>query len=204
MKDFSIGILDKLLDEFGGQLQHLGLSEVDQKMVEQSRQAYIARHRLELQEKELDAGIILSESDTSQEEIWARRVGGPLDENGREVIQKKLASIRRKACRQAKKVAEMRFLKRRRDKRVGAIIRQCPGIGQEIESFVRSCGAGAWRRTGALTFDGNRKLRYKGLASVIQKRAREGFNVRYNPDHHWSSVLYAALDNCSTWMGVTS
>jgi hypothetical protein len=32
------------------------------------------------------------------------------------------------------------------------------------------------------------------LAKVVSKRARKGFNVRYNPDQHWSSSLYAGLD----------
>ena len=36
--------------------------------------------------------------------------------------------------------------------------------------------------------------RYKGVAKVIQKRARKGFNVKYNPDAHWSNALYSSLD----------
>ena len=36
--------------------------------------------------------------------------------------------------------------------------------------------------------------RYHGLANVVSKRARKGFTIRYNPDTHWSSALYAALD----------
>ena len=136
-----------------------------------------------------------------------------------------------------KRLAESRFLKRRRNKKVGKIISECPGIGKEIEDFVQDCGAGgggAWRRTGILTFDGNRKIKkatfqrikehleekfnrcisygtvvqlccarnkrrrsaawYRGLAKVVSKRARKGFSVRYNPDKHWSSLLYAGLD----------
>lgn len=136
-----------------------------------------------------------------------------------------------------KRLAEKRLMKRRRSKRVGTVLSECPGIGAEIEDFVKQCGAGAdaWRRTGTLTFDGNRKVqkkatfrriqqhledkyhrsisygtvvqlccarnkrrrsaaRYHGLANVVSKRARKGFTVRYNPDTHWSSALYAALD----------
>ena len=102
---------------------------------------------------------------------------------------------------------------------------------------MKSAGVGAdsWRRTGILTFDGNRKVekkatfsrinqhlervfqrkfgygtvvqlcvarnrrrlsakRYKGLAKVTCRRARKGFTIRYNPDKHWSSALYRALD----------
>ena len=106
--------------------------------------------RLQDHRLEREVGIILSESGTSEEDIWSQGVNNPLDTNGKKLIQKRVLAIRRKACRQAKKkLAEKRLLKRRRSKKVGAVIRDCPGIGQEIESFVRQCGAGAdmWRRT---------------------------------------------------------
>ena len=34
-------------------------------------------------------------------------------------------------------------MKRRRSKRVGTILSECPGIGAEIEDFVKQCGAEA-------------------------------------------------------------
>ncbi|CAH3156626.1 unnamed protein product [Porites evermanni] len=90
---------------------------------------------------------------------------------------------------------------------------ECPDIGSTIENYVKSVGVGAdsWRRTGILTFDGNRKFgygtvvqlcvarnmsasRYKGLAKVTCRQARKGFTIRYNPDKHWSSALFRALD----------
>ena len=117
------------------------------------------------------------------------------------------------------------------------IVKDYPEIGMEIEKFVKDCGVGAdaWRRTGILTFDGNRKLqkkatfkrikehleqvyqrtfaygtvvqlcvarnkrrksaeRYQGLANVTQRRARKGFNTKFNPDYHCSNAFYAALD----------
>ena len=40
----------------------------------------------------------------------------------------------------------------------------------------------------------NSAARYKGLAQVVQRRARKGFTLKYNPDAHWSSALYAGLD----------
>ena len=97
-------------------------------------------------------------------------------------------------------------------------------------------GADAWRRTGAITFDGNRKLgptatyrriqaylkakyqttcisygtvvqlctvrnkrklsakRYRGKAKVTWRRSRKGFNMKYNPDMHWSCSFYKGLD----------
>ena len=35
--------------------------------------------------------------------------------------------------------------------------------------------------------------RYKGLAQVTTRRARKGFQLRYNPDFHWSCALYRGL-----------
>ena len=42
------------------------------------------------------------------------------------------------------------------------VLKECPNIGKEIETFVseRNVGADAWR-TGVLTFDGNRKVKEK-------------------------------------------
>ena len=35
--------------------------------------------------------------------------------------------------------------------------------------------------------------RYRGLAEVTSRRARKGFQLRYNPDCHWSAALYRNL-----------
>lgn len=37
-------------------------------------------------------------------------------------------------------------------------------------------------------------MRYKGVAQVISRRARKGFQLRYNPDFHWSCALYSGLN----------
>lgn len=130
------------------------------------------------------------------------------------------------------------MLKRKVPKRVSSILKEFPNVGGDIEEYVRSrrCGADAWRRTGVVTFDGNRKRgpkasyrriqehlkekyqtkklsygtvvqlctirnkrklsakRYKGVAKVTCRRSRKGFNVKYNPDAHWSCAFYKALD----------
>ena len=36
--------------------------------------------------------------------------------------------------------------------------------------------------------------RYKGVAKVTTRRARKGFQLRYNPDFHWSNAFYRGLD----------
>ena len=119
--------------------------------------------------------------------------------------------------------------------RVLCFLSEVPGIGKEIENFVKECGPGAdaWRHTGVITFDGNGKVkkkptlkrvkehleekfrlkisygmvvqlcvarhkrrksaaRYKGFAKVQQKRAHKGFNMKFNPDKHWSAAFYGA------------
>ena len=36
--------------------------------------------------------------------------------------------------------------------------------------------------------------RYKGVAHVTCRRARKGFQLKYNPDSHWSNALYKGLN----------
>ena len=36
--------------------------------------------------------------------------------------------------------------------------------------------------------------RYKGVANVTCRRARKGFQLRYNPDNHWSAAFYQILN----------
>lgn len=99
-------------------------------------------------------------------------------------------AIRRKACRQAKKkLAEKILLKR--SKKVGAVIRECPGIGQEIESFVRQCSAGAdmWRRTGTSTFDGNSKLEKKPTFKLV----KEHLETKYNQQISYGTVVQLCI-----------
>ena len=231
--------LNQLLLDFSGQLHLVGFSDEEEQIIEQSRQAFLSNERLMENTRENNADVeVRSDSESSEAEIWAMGVESPIDERGKLLIKKRRAAIRRNSVREIKKrLAEKRLLKRRRSKKVGKIISECPGVGEAIEDFVKQCGAGAdaWRRTGALTFDGNRKVkkkatfrrikehleekygrsisygsvvqlccarnkrrrsaaRYHGLANVVSKRARKGFNIRYNPDQHWSSSLYSALD----------
>lgn len=35
---------------------------------------------------------------------------------------------------------------------------------------------------------------YKGVAKVTTRRARKGFELKYNPDRHWSGALYKSLN----------
>ncbi len=226
-------ILDRSLEEFLEELPSLGITEHNYNLIQQSRQVYHNRNLLLEKQDEINDGMIVSDEEFDNPEDFLQ-VRKPLDDAGKNLIFKKRAAIRRKAKRDIKKkIAERRFLMRRRSKRVGKILRECPDVGKTIEEFVEKCGVGAdaWRRTGIYTFDGNRRLekkvtfkriqehlqstykrsfsygtvmqlcvarnkrrksamRYKGLARVVQRRARKGFAVKYNPDVHWSAALY--------------
>ena len=37
--------------------------------------------------------------------------------------------------------------------------------------------------------------RYQGLAKVTTRRAWKGFNLKYNPDSHWSAALYKGFND---------
>ena len=165
------------------------------------------------------------------------KAGSAKSEHAQEIIKKKIATIQRqKRRRRAKLIAERHFLGRT-SKRLSTIIQKHPNIGKTIEMFVQDCyvGADQWRRTGVLTFDGNRPIkkkctygrikqylesvywrkfaygtvvqlcvcrnrrrlsahRYHGIAHVTSRRACKGFMLRYNPDSHWSSAMYCALN----------
>lgn len=53
-------------------------------------------------------------------------------------------------------------------------------------TFVELCVARNKRRRSA--------KRYHSVAKVTTRRARKGFNLRYNPDSHWSSAFYKGLN----------
>ena len=54
-------------------------------------------------------------------------------------------------------------------------MRDFPEIGKTIEEFVKSSGVGAdaWRHTGILTFDGNRKLQKKATVKQIKEHLEQ-------------------------------
>ena len=51
---------------------------------------------------------------------------------------------------------------------------------------VRLCVAGNKRRKSS--------QRYKAIAQITTRRARKGFQLRYNPDFHWCNAFYCGLN----------
>jgi hypothetical protein len=163
-------LISTVLDDLGHQLEsgNVELCENDRKIAEQSRQAFLLMN--EAYDDMSDNDSIVSDTDDSENEMWRRGIDDVLSVNGKAMIKKRREAI--KGVRDAKRrIMEERFLKRRKSKKVSRILNQCPDIGKEIEQFVQDSGAGAdaWRRTGVLTFDGNRKLKKKPTFKHIQQ-----------------------------------
>ncbi|CAB3982277.1 Hypothetical predicted protein [Paramuricea clavata] len=211
MKELHETAFQDSISDFYHKLPFLGMSNSDMQIVQQSHQVYILNKSMEERDHAIQSGNIVSESDESSSDNDIRKIQSPFDVPGQFLITKRRDALHIKATRDVKrKIAEQRFLKRRKS-------------------------ADAWRQTGLITFDGNKKLekkatfkrvtehleekyqrsisygtvvqlciarnkrrrsalRYRGGQKVIQKRARKGFNIKYNPDSHWSNALYSCLD----------
>ena len=79
--------LQQLLLDFGGQISFLGLSIEEERVIEQSRQAYLLSQRLQVIRNEETGDEIVSESDSSEGEILQRE--DLLGERGRAILKKK-------------------------------------------------------------------------------------------------------------------
>ncbi|CAH3186929.1 unnamed protein product [Porites lobata] len=171
LSNISDEALHQLLLDFGGQIAFLGLSVEEERVIEQSRQAYLLSQRLQSIRGEDTGEEIVSESNVSEGEML--QVEDLLGERGRAILNKKRSAVRRKGIREVKRVSQ--------------VLRDSPGIGQAIEDFVKACGAGAdaWRRTGALTFDGNRKIKQKATF----KKIKEHLEQKYNRSISYGSVV---------------
>ena len=233
--------LTNILANVSSKLPALGLSRKQQHLIEQSQEVFKQMEEVNEEEDKIDDGLILSDEDDSfsQELVNWNEIKDPLSGKAKEIVIKRIKFMRRKHKRDLKKkIAEERILRRKRSKNVGKILKEHPNIGKHIEQFVEQSGVGAdaWRRTGVLTFDGNRKVEkkvtfrciknhleekygkkfshgsivqlcvarnkrrinaknYKGVAKVTCRRSRKGFDLKFNPDSHWSAALYRGL-NC--------
>ena len=162
-KNLPMSSVESMLNDFEERLSNFNLKEYDMYVMKQSRQVHSLKKRLNEKEGDVDDGIILSESDC--EDPYELSIVKDLDD------KQEGDFIKRKADRDIKKkIAERRFLQRRRSKKVRRSEDECPDIGATIEEFVkkRGVGADAWRRTGVLTFDRNRSPAKKVTFLTIQ------------------------------------
>lgn len=180
MKDYSKEAIDQLLLDFSGQLHLFNLDEREELIIEQSRQAFLLARRLDENNSDADDEAVPSEAE-EMEVDWGN-IHDLLQKEAQSAIIQKIRNLRLGAKRKAaKKIAEERFLRRRRGKNVSKILKECPDIGQTIENYVKSAGAGAdsWRRTGVLTFDGNRKVQKKPTFSRIKEHLEMVYNRKF-------------------------
>lgn len=101
--------LQQLLLDFKGQLSFLGLSIDEERVIQQSRQAYLLSERLRMTQNQNRTGEeILSESDSSESDILPEK--DIIGQRGRELFEKKHSALNRKGIREAKRrTAERRF-----------------------------------------------------------------------------------------------
>ena len=157
-------------------------TEGEKSLLQQSYRGLIASHSIEdTRIANMINGDIVTDSESDDPEALVGGSNGStvLSEKAKLAIVKRRAAIKRQAQRyKAKLLAEKCFLSRKVAKTVRGILRQCPNIGKEIETFIieRNVGADSWRRTGVLTFDGNRKIKEK----VTYERIRQHLQQVYN------------------------
>ena len=135
-KDFS-----ELFTEFLSQLPNLSFSEHEQSLICQSREAFDMAEIDAYEKKRLARAVnneIVTDSESDNPDDYVGISDGHLDEKTRNLIEKKRKAIQRRAKRTLiKTLAEKRFLSRKVSKRVSTILRDCPDIGEQIESFVK-------------------------------------------------------------------
>ena len=183
MKDTPDDAFNTVIGKFGEKFSSFHLTEHEQMIVEQSRQAYLITNKVIERESAAEESMIVSSEDSETELVVTRGLpDSPMNEQLLPLLRKRRAAIKRKAVRKAKaKIAAQRFLKKRRGKRVSKIVSGCKDIGKAIEEYVRECGVGAdaWRRTGVLTFDGNRtvkrKATFKGDKAFLGNKYQRNF-----------------------------
>lgn len=225
--------LNQGLHDFLNFLPSSGLCDEEQKLVEQSYQAFLITDS----RRAAGESCIVTDSESDDPENWVD-VGEGLTEKMKSLVMNEKKKQKKRDRRMfLKLMAEKSLLKRKVPKRASKLLKQFPNLGKDIEDFVHEnrIGADAWRRTGVATFDGNvkngprvtyRKIkehleskyhrkfsygavvqlsvvrnkrrkssrRYWGAAQITCRRARKGFNIKLNPDAHWSAAFYKGLD----------
>lgn len=157
MKQCSTDIIEQVLLEFANNIAFMDFSQEEERKIEQSMQAYLIQSQLQASVSQ--DGVVVTDSESDDPEQWlsVKQLKSP---EGLEMIKKQRQILRCRTKRRiAKELARNCLLKRKLPKRVSAILKEFPSIGTDIETYVKSkrCGADAWRRTGVITFDGNRR-----------------------------------------------
>ena len=190
LKDQLPSYLDRLVSD----PSVLEVGKKEWELLMQSKLAFNAVSK-ELVCEERDAratnGEIVTGTESEDTEAYFD-LSDPLSKEGKQVIIKRRTAIKRRARRlKAKRLAEKRLLSRKPSKHTSKVLSDCPDIGQTIEDFVSAANVGAdqWRRTGVLTFDGNRKLPNK----VTYQRIQQHLKTVYGRNFAYGTVVQLCI-----------
>lgn len=161
----NIKLTGKSLDTLYSTVESLTTNDGDHDLLQQSYRAFLTVDDSEDSRIfRMINGDVVTDSGSDDAEDLVNSSCRVLSEQMKQHISKRRQGISRKKQRdQAKLVAKQRFLSRRVNRKVRGILLECPDIGKEIETFASesNVGADAWRRTGVLTFDGNKNIKEK-------------------------------------------
>ena len=183
--------LDSFSEELNSKLEvfYKGMSTLfsddEKQLIKQSYEAFTAEEELNAPQQDrtcrgLNGDVVTdSESDDPDTYLYTTQDSKLYDA----VIDKKVAKIKRQILRQqAKYIEEKHFLGKCKSKKLSSIPTKYPDIGDTIEKYVQSCNVGAdsWRRTGLLTFDGNRKVNKKCTYKQIQQHLEATYHRHFS------------------------
>lgn len=185
LRNYTSEVLNQVILDFTDYLPSSDLTQNEEKCVEVSRQAF-----LEVQRRNcLENTDIESDSDNDEDQDWCGvQISRVLGEKTLQKIQSEKLRIKRRAERKiAKEIAETCLLKRRVPPAISRLQKKFPSIGKDMEEFVESkkVGADAWRRTGLLTFDGERKRGKK----VSYQSIKEHLEGKYGTKLGYGSIV---------------
>ena len=170
---YTVEVFDQFLTDFASQLPHLGLTQDDERLVDQSKTAYLE----DLRQREMRTEDISEEPSDEYDESDASVNIDPGE------IVRKLENIKAKwRWRTKKEIASHRIMKRKTGKGKCNILTKFPDIGEVIEDIVEKADVGAdrWRRTGVYTFSGDPKKEKRLTFSLLQKKLCEHYNTHFS------------------------
>ena len=178
LRQYDKSVIEQVLLDFTHNISFMDFTEGEERLIEQSRQAYLTQSRQQALGCQDNNVVTDSESDNPDQWLSVKRLNSP---EGIEMIKKQRRILRSRTKRRvAKEIASECLLKRKIPKRVSSVLKEFPNIGTDIEEYVRGrrCGADAWRWTGVVTFDRNRKRGPKASYKRIQEHLKQKYQTK--------------------------
>lgn len=190
-RGFTQESFNQLLIDFAFYISSSDVTEEEEKLIEESRQAFVATERQRIAQQPVESIESDDENDAVSPDDWLNVTS--LDSKAaQEIILKHRKIYRRKSrARAAKVVAEARLLRRKLPNRVSKILKEHPSICHDIEEFVKEhkVGADAWRRTGVLTFTYANKSNVNTGRKMTYSRIKEYLETKYNHKISYGTVV---------------